>query len=119
MPSETQGQPPSREEILAALTSGRSPLANGVNEVRPREDDFLLVLRAKEGEGTKAFAYLWPDAELTGESTGEPQSSLDDWVIEVGLDLDEFLATEPPHRLEGEYDAASGLRIVRRYGTGS
>lgn len=84
-----------------------------------REDDFLVLVRHPRIEGDVGVAFLWPDADLTGDSTGEPQPTLDDWVVEIAMDLDEYFATAPPSRLLGRPDAKSGHRIVWRYEPGA
>lgn len=90
-----------------------------VHGFESREDDFVVLVRHSRIEGEVGAAYLWPDADLTGKSTGEPQESLDEWVVEIGLDLDEFFGTEPLSRVQGQLDRKLGIRVVRRYEGGA
>jgi hypothetical protein len=84
-----------------------------------RPYDFVVRLRHSRIEGEIGAAFLWPDADLTGCSTGDPQDSLDEWVVEIALDMDEFFATEPLSRVQGQLDERLGISVVRLYGRGT
>jgi hypothetical protein len=108
---------PTPEETLEALArSDWSMFGGTVHGFEPRQDDVLVLIRHSRLDGEVGAAFLWPDADLTGCSTGEPQGSLDEWAVEIGLDLDEFFATEPLQRLRGQLDESRGIHVIRRYG---
>lgn len=117
MGDDTLRASPTRSDTLDALNAfvwrGHDVTVSGV---LAREDDFLVLVRHSRVENEVGVAYLWPDVDLTGESTGEPQTSLDDWVAEIAMDLDEYFATEPLSRLQGHADPQTGHLVIRRYG---
>jgi hypothetical protein len=120
MSDGTRRLPPTPEETLAGLARSEWSTFDGtVSGFESRETDFLVLVRHSRIEGEVGAAFLWPDADLTGHYTGEPQHSLDEWVVEIGLDLDEFFGTEPLWRVQGQLEERGGIRVVRRYGRGA
>lgn len=103
----------SHEEVVKALPSTRWPLFDGhVKGVIVRDECFQLLVSHPRIPEVVAVTYAWPDRRLTGPHTGEPQTSLAQWLHEIDMDLAEMFATETLDQLKGSLDPETGYRVI-------